>query len=79
MGNQNLRFEDLPDYLTVKELRQWLRIGTNKAYQLANTPGFPCLKFGRKKVFPKQQVREWLERQARYGNLSKKLRVLVSS
>jgi hypothetical protein len=28
---QNLHFEDLPDYLTIDELRQYLRIGSKKA------------------------------------------------
>ena len=62
MVNDNLHYDDLPDYLTITELRQYLRIGTNKAYSLANTPGFPHLDFGAKKIFPKAEVREWLER-----------------
>jgi excisionase family DNA binding protein len=69
----NLRYDDLPDYMTVKELKQYLRIGNNKAYELANTPGFPCLKFGTRKVFPKDQVRDWLDRKAKQGLLPRKL------
>ena len=59
-----LRFEELPDYLTIQELRDWLRIGTNKAYELANRKGFPHLRFGNRKIFPKHQVRDWLQREA---------------
>ena len=33
-----VHYDDLPDYLTVRELQIYLRIGQNKAYALANTP-----------------------------------------
>jgi len=73
-----LRFDELPDYLTIDELRQYLRIGTNKAYTLANTPGFPHLDFGAKKIFPKAEVREWLTREAKQGRLSRKLQAVAA-
>ncbi|NPV74295.1 MAG: helix-turn-helix domain-containing protein [Pelotomaculum sp.] len=76
MVTNNLRYEDLPDLLTIKELRQYLRIGANKAYELANSPGFPVLQFGNKKVFPKAQVKEWVMRELERGKLPKKLRVI---
>ena len=56
------RYEDLPDYLTVKELQTYLRIGLNKAYELANSPGFPVFEVGNGKRFSKKLVREWMER-----------------
>lgn len=56
-------YDELPDYLTVKELQIYLRIGQNKAYALANTPGFPVFEVGNGKRFSKKMVREWLERQ----------------
>lgn len=71
-----LRFEDLPDYLTVRELKEWLRIGTNKAYELANTKGFPHLRFGNRKIFPKHEVREWLKREVERGKLPQRLRAV---
>lgn len=54
-------YEELPDYLTIKELQIYLRIGQNKAYALANTPGFPVFEVGNQKRFSKKMVREWLE------------------
>ena len=74
MNNKNLHYDDLPDYLTVKELREYLRIGHNKAYQLASRPDFPSLRFGSKKLFPKGQVKEWAEREAKLKG--RKLRAL---
>lgn len=72
----NRRYEDLPDYLTIKELKQYLQIGTNKTYELANTPGFPHLKFGNKKIFPKDKVKEWLDRKVEQGMLPRRLRAI---
>lgn len=72
----NLRFEDLPDFLTIKELQAWLRIGTNKAYELANTPGFPHLIFGNRKIFPKHEVRAWVQREVERGKLPRRLQAV---
>lgn len=58
-----LRYEDLPDYLNMRELQQYLRCGQNKAYNLANRRDFPHFRDGSKKIFPKQLVKEWIERQ----------------
>lgn len=76
MDNNSLRYDELPDFLTVKELRQYLRIGHNKAYELANRPDFPKIPFGNKKVFPKKAVKEWMEHQSEKGRLPKKLRAI---
>ena len=72
----NHHYEELPDYLTVRELGQYLQIGSNKTYELANTPGFPHLKFGNKKIFPKDQVKDWLDKKAKQGTLPRKLQAL---
>lgn len=66
-----LRYEDLPDYLTIEELKLWLRLGTNKTYDLANTHGFPTIRVGNKNIFAKAQVKEFMENISQ--NNSKKL------
>ena len=53
----SLRYEELPDNLTVQELKRYLRVGTNKAYQIANE--IPHLQCGNRRIFPKEKVREW--------------------
>lgn len=58
-----LRYEDLPDYLNMRELQQYLRCGQNKAYNLANRRDFPHFRDGVKKIFPKKLVKEWIERE----------------
>ncbi|MCM1567014.1 MAG: helix-turn-helix domain-containing protein [Dehalobacter sp.] len=71
---RKLRNEDLPDYLTVNELAQYLRIGMNKAYELARRPEFPSVMFGNKKIFSKDKVKEWMDQEAEKNRLSKKPR-----
>lgn len=46
--------------MTVEELKNYLGIGTTKAYELCNMKGFPCINLGRRKVIPKKQLKEWL-------------------
>jgi len=71
-----LQYDDLPDYLTIKELQAYMRCGQNKAYAFANRPDFPKLRDGSKKIFPKAQVREWMERQMELQMQSKGVRTL---
>ncbi|GHU94764.1 hypothetical protein FACS1894208_06400 [Clostridia bacterium] len=54
-------FDEYPDMLTVKEVAQYLRIGTNKAYALIASNVIPCLKLGKKILVPKQKFVEVLE------------------
>lgn len=60
-----LRYEDLPDYIDTKILKEYLKVGTNRIYELTNSPGFPKpVQYANgKKVFAKAAVKEWLERQ----------------
>lgn len=74
-----LQYEDLPDYLNIKELQAYLRCGQNKAYAYANRPDFPKFRDGSKKIFPKAQVREWMERQIKSQMQPKGVTRLVSS
>ncbi|MBO8169314.1 MAG: excisionase family DNA-binding protein [Thermoanaerobacteraceae bacterium] len=60
---ENLRYEDLPDFLTVKELKEYLRVGWNKAYQIANE--IPHYRSGNRRLFPKEKVKEWALKQSR--------------
>jgi excisionase family DNA binding protein len=71
VSGQSLCYEDLPDFLTTKELKTYLRIGYNKAYALANTPGFPHIRIGKRKYFPKAEVREWAERELKRSRRSR--------
>jgi predicted DNA-binding transcriptional regulator AlpA len=75
MGRQTgvaTSYEDLPAYLTVKELQIYLRISRNQAYALARRPDFPKVLDGSKKIFPKAQVAEWVEANNYFGRTPSK-------
>lgn len=71
-----VRFEDLPDFLTIKELKLYLRVGYGTAYKLARRPDFPKVRLGNKLVFSKMAVKEWAEEQIKMGHLHRKLRAI---
>lgn len=75
MENTNICSDQYPDFLTHKELCQYLRIGHNRAYQLTRIKGFPKVAFGNRNIFPKQQVKEWMERQTERQGLPQSLKV----
>ncbi|AHF08620.1 hypothetical protein [Desulfitobacterium metallireducens] len=65
--NRYLKFEDLPDYVDIKILKTYLKVGTNRIYELTNTSGFPThVPYANgKKVYAKADVIEWLEHKER--------------
>ena len=46
--------------ITVKEFANEYGIGTNKAYEMVNSKGFPVVKLGRKLLVIKDRVDEFL-------------------
>ena len=53
--------------ITVKEFASEYGIGTNKAYEMVNSKGFPVVKLGRKLLVIKDKVDEFL-----YNNVGNK-------
>ena len=49
-------FEDLPDVLTVKQLRTALPMNKNKLYHLLSTGTLPSFKLGRTIYIPKESL-----------------------
>ena len=48
--------------LTVKELGKYLNVGSNRAYQLTHSEGFPVLRIGKKILIPRERLHEWINR-----------------
>jgi excisionase family DNA binding protein len=69
--------DQYPDFLNRKQLCEYLHIGANRSYQLSNRRDFPKVAFGNRYVFPRQQVKEWMERQADINSVPKILRALI--
>jgi excisionase family DNA binding protein len=64
------------DYLTVQELMKYLKIGKDKAYELAQRKDFPKFRFGNKYIFSRKLVNEWMEKQAVRGTLPRRMRAI---
>ena len=52
--------ETMPDVMDVKQLAEALRISKAGAYNLLNSPDFPTLRFGGRKLVMKQDLLDWL-------------------
>jgi len=53
--------------LTVKETAAYLRISPSKAYQLVRSGSLPSIAIGRRRVVPKQQLLNLIERTVKNG------------
>ena len=53
---------DSPEFLTVRELADLLRIKERKVYDLAASGEVPCSRATGKLLFPAREVRDWIER-----------------
>ena len=49
-------------YLTVKETREYLKIGSTKLSHLLKEDGFPCVRLGRRVLIIKDALDEWMHK-----------------
>lgn len=68
-----MKYEELPDVLTVQELKTYLKVGTTRAYEIGKQ--IPHFKNGNRKLFPKERVRDWLMKQSE-SKTQRRLRAL---
>ena len=52
--------ETMPDVMDAKQLAEALHISKAGAYNLLNSPDFPTLRIGGRKLMMKQDLLEWL-------------------
>jgi hypothetical protein len=45
----------------LEDVKTIFGVGTNKAYQILNSNGFPAIRIGGRKVVEKESLRKWLE------------------
>jgi excisionase family DNA binding protein len=53
---RSTRFDDLPEFLTPEEFRQYVGIGRGTAYDLLRRGEIPCVRFGRLIRVPKSAL-----------------------
>ena len=54
-------FETMPDVMDAKQLAQAMQISKAGAYNLMNSPDFPTLRIGGRKLVMKNELLEWLQ------------------
>ena len=54
-------FETMPDVMDTKQLAEALQISKAGAYNLLNSPDFPTLRIGGRKLVMKNELVEWLK------------------
>ena len=57
--------KDIPEVMTVEEMRQFLGISRPTAYELVNQATFPTIRIGRAIRVRKSSLLLWLDQQAR--------------
>ena len=56
-------YDDLPLFLNAELVAKTLGISISSAYELMHENGFPALRVGSRFVVPKEEFRQWVERQ----------------
>ena len=54
-------FETMPDVIDAKQIAEALQISKAGAYNLLNSPDFPTLRIGGRKMVMKNDLLEWLK------------------
>lgn len=60
-NKKELTNNKLPNILNVKELKKYLGIGINKAYDLMKAPAFPSTKIGSRYFVTSDALIKWLQ------------------
>ena len=55
-------FESMPDVMDAKQIAEALQISKAGAYNLLNSPDFPTLRIGGRKLVMKSELILWLKR-----------------
>ena len=53
------------EFLTVKELCEWIRLSRSKVYALIQENKIPYAKVGGKFLFDKTKIKNWIESQSK--------------
>ena len=52
---------ELPEMISVKEIKSHLGLSQERVYQLIKTKGFPKITIGHRYYIPKEKYLQWLE------------------
>lgn len=52
---------DLPEMITVRDIKNHLHVSQERVYQIINLKGFPAMKLGKRYYIQKDKYLKWLE------------------
>lgn len=55
----------VPELLNARETALLLNVGRNLVYELAHSGSLPCIRLGKKMLFPRTALLRWIEEQVR--------------
>ena len=63
-GQEQSRFKNSPEFISVDEMANMLSIARTTAYQLTKTSDFPCFYIGKRIIIPLCSFKNWAAQQA---------------
>lgn len=70
-------FEIMPDVMDAKQIAEALQISKAGAYNLLNSPDFPTLRIGGRKLVMKADLMEWLKGQTNHKRSKEDLNMFM--
>lgn len=72
-------FETMPDVMDAKQIAEALQISKAGAYNLLNSPDFPTLRIGGRKLVMKTDLMSWLKDQTNHRRNKENLNMLMDT
>lgn len=57
-----MSLDDLPDFCSLEEFSEVLRVSRSTAYRMAAQGNIPCLRIGRRVIASKEHLMRWIDR-----------------
>ena len=70
-------FETMPDVMDAKQIAEALQISKAGAYNLLNSPDFPTLRIGGRKLVMKADLMDWLKGQTNHKRNKENLNMFI--
>jgi hypothetical protein len=62
----NNKLEGLSEILTVRDIKEHLGCGINRAYKIMSMDGFPAMTVGKRKYVLRSKYEQWLNENAKH-------------
>lgn len=62
------RWDELPDFCALADVSDLLGISRATAYRMAGQGKLPCIRIGKRIIFSKEHLKQWLDREINIYN-----------